>query len=109
VAAEAHRVLAFGVAAAREKLATPAMLDDHWFAALVALHPRVLDADRDDLVLDVAREVLRGLALGVIGASKEFATLAEADDHVRAAVRAGNACFLRLDDLDLAVLALEVA
>src|SRR6185312_8505662 len=86
--AERHgaRVLARGVAGARQELAEAARLDHHRLAALVADDVRL--ADRGGRA--VQGEILGPLALGVALAAQEPAVLAPLLDHHRPALVAGD-------------------
>src|SRR5262249_43121048 len=72
------RVLAAGVAGAREELAEAAGLDDHRLAALVA-DDRRLAHDRGGAILP---GILRALALGVALAREEVAVLPPLLEHL---------------------------
>src|SRR6185436_20574949 len=79
------RVLAVGVAAAREELAEARALERHRLATLVADDLLVLGRRVRRVAL---RHFLGGLALGIVRAGQELAEAAELDDHRRTAVLA---------------------
>ena len=109
VARKVHRALAVGVAGTGEEFAVATRLDRHWLAAFLADNAGIHRAQRNDLVFLVAREIRRGLALGILRAREEFALLAHAQNHFGATFLTDDARLYRFNDLNVTVLAREVA